>query len=68
MGFQLNNAYMFTLQFYDDQDILAQDKEDLVFITWKIKDAYEKWGLSMNIYKTKYMYIGNSETVLELQG
>jgi hypothetical protein len=34
--------------------VLAGDKEDLGYITRKLNETYEKWGLDMNLNKTKY--------------
>ena len=42
-----------TIQFADDQVVLAGDKEDLECMTRNIKETYEKWGLDMNLNKTK---------------
>ena len=29
---------------------------DMEFMARKLKDEYEKWGLTMNLEKTKYTY------------
>ena len=42
---------MCTLQFADDQVDLEGDKEDLEYMTRKLKGTYEKWGLDMNLNK-----------------
>ena len=57
---------MYTLQFADDQDVLAGDKEDLKYMTRKLKETYEKWGLDMNSNKTKYLCIGETHSNLKL--
>lgn len=41
-----------TVQFADDQVIIAGDKEDLQYMTRKLKETYEYWGLEMNLEKT----------------
>ncbi|KAH1004461.1 hypothetical protein HUJ05_005270 [Dendroctonus ponderosae] len=41
------------------QVLVAQDKEDLEFMTRTLFKEYEECGLSMNRPKTKYLYIGN---------
>jgi len=33
--------------------IKADDNEDLEYMTRKLKESYEKWGLDMNLNKTK---------------
>ena len=62
MGIPLENITLHTLQFADDQVVLAGDKEDLEYITHKLKETYEKWGLDMNLNKTKYLCIGGRGT------
>ena len=54
---------MYTLQFADDQVVLAGDKEDLEYMTRKLTETYEKWGLDMNLNKTKYLFIGKRKTI-----
>lgn len=58
MGIQLNDTCIYTLQFADDQVVLAEDKEDLEYMTRKLKEEYEKWGLTMNLQKTQYLCVG----------
>jgi hypothetical protein len=58
MGIPLENTTLYTLQFSDDQVVLAGDKEDLEYMARKLKESYEKWGLIMNLNKTKYLCIG----------
>ena len=60
MGVPLENITLYTLQFADDQVVLAGDKEDLEYMTRKLKETYEKWGLDMNMNKTKYLCIGGT--------
>lgn len=52
MGIPLNDTNIYTLQFADDQVIIAGDKEDLQYMTRKLKETYEYWGLEMNLEKT----------------
>jgi hypothetical protein len=35
-------------------------------MTRKLKETCEKWGLDMNLNKTKYLYIGQSHSNLKL--
>ena len=66
MGIHLENTTLYTLQFADDQVVLAGDKEDLEYMTRKLKETYEKWGLDMNFNKTKYLCIGGTHNNLKL--
>jgi hypothetical protein len=42
------------------------DKEDLDYMTRKLKETYEKLGLDMNLNKTKYLYIGGTQNNMKL--
>jgi len=42
MGIPLKNSTLYTLQFADDQVVLAGEKEDLEYMTCKLKETYEK--------------------------
>ena len=66
MGVPLENTTLYTLQFADDQVVLAGDKEDLEYMTCKLKETYEKWGLDMNFNKTKYLCFGGTHNNLKL--
>jgi len=66
MGIPLENTTLYTLQFADDQVVLAGDKEDLEYMTRKLKEIYEKWGLDMNLNKTKYLFTGETHNNLKL--
>lgn len=63
MGIPLNESILFTLCFADDQVVLAQDYEDLAYMTRKLVEEYEIWGLEVNISKTEYMYIGGDNGI-----
>jgi len=66
MGIPLENTTLYTFQFADDQVVLAGDKEDLEYMMRKLKETYEKWGLDMNLNKTKYLCIGETHSNLKL--
>jgi len=66
MVIPLENTTLCTLQFVDDKVVLAGDKEDLEYMTRKLKESYEKWGLDMNFNKTKYLCIGETHINLKL--
>jgi len=53
MGIPLENTTLYTLQFADDQVVLAGDKLDVEYMRRKLKETYDKWGLDMNLNKTK---------------
>jgi len=67
MGIPLENTTLFTLQFGDDQVVLAGDKKDMEYVTSKLKETYEKWGLDMNLNKIKYLCIGETQSNLKLE-
>ena len=40
-------------------------KEDMEYMTRKLKEIYEKWGLDINLNKTKYLCIGETHSNLK---
>ena len=54
------------MQFAEDKVICAGDKDDLEYMTRKLKEEYQVWGLEMNIAKTKYLCIGSDQTAIKL--
>ncbi|XP_030746803.1 uncharacterized protein LOC115875475 [Sitophilus oryzae] len=67
MEIPLNDSILYTLCFGDDQIILAQDYEDLEYMTRKLIEEYHKWGLEVNLNKTEYMCIGGEQQNLILE-
>ena len=65
MGYNVDNT-IYTLQFADDQVVIAQSKEDLKYMCRKLQNEYSKWGPIMNIDKTKYMSLGTDTNHLGL--
>lgn len=66
MGIPLNEEHLYTLSFADDQIVMAQDYEDLEYMTRKLIEEYNNWGLEVNIKKTKYLSIGAPQSHLNL--
>ena len=62
MGIKIGQEFVPTLLFADDQLILAEDKDDAIYMVRKLIEEYDQWGLDLNMQKTKYMAIGTSET------
>lgn len=67
MGIPLNNTNIYSLSFADDQVIMAQDYDDIEYMTRKLIEEYKKWGLEVNISKTEYMCIGGTQQNLLLE-
>lgn len=68
MGIPLNdNTTLFTLCFADDQIVIAQDHEDLSYMTRKLIEEYTKWGLEVNVTKTECMCIGGTPQNIALE-
>lgn len=67
MGIPLNENILYTLSFADDQIVLAQDMEDLEYMTRKLVEEYEGWGLEVNMSKTEYMCIGGTQQDMTLE-
>ena len=66
MGSPLENTALYTFQFGDDQIVLASDKEDLEYMTHKLKETYKKRGLDMNFNKTTNLCNGKTHNNLKL--
>ena len=66
MGVKMNGKELITLQFADDQVIISEIRENLQKMTEEIRNEYNKWGLTMNMSKTKYLCIGEDQSDLML--
>jgi hypothetical protein len=67
MGLEIQDTTLYSMLFADDQLLIAQDDEDLEYMTRKLIDEYELWGLKLNVKKTKYMAIGDTSRDLQLE-
>jgi hypothetical protein len=56
MGIPIQNTHVYSLDFADDQVLIAQDHGDMEFMARKLKEEYEKWGFTMNLEETKYIH------------
>jgi hypothetical protein len=52
-GYTNPNTYVYSLNFADDQVLLAQDNDDMEYMVRKLKEEYEEWELTINLGKTK---------------
>ena len=68
MGIPIQNTYAYSLSFADDQVLLAQGHDDMEYMTRKLKEEYEKWGLAINLEKTKYVRMGEGKEILKFDG
>lgn len=57
MRIPINKDYLFSLNFADDQVVMAQDSYDLKFMVKRLYDEYRKWGLQVSLEKTEYLAI-----------
>lgn len=67
MGIPLNNTTIYTLNFADDQVVMAQDLDDLEYMTRKLIEEYRHWGLEVNVAKTEYMCVGGPQQSMILE-
>jgi hypothetical protein len=65
MGIPIQNTYVYSLNFADDQLLLAQDHDDMEYMARKLKEEYEEWGLTINLEKTEYVCIGEEKEALK---
>jgi hypothetical protein len=61
MGVAAKDRYLFTLNFADDQVVIAQDHFDLEFMVRRLRTIYESWGLTLNYKKTEHLAINSNE-------
>ena len=61
MGIPIQNTYVYSLNFADDQVLLAQDHDDMEYMPRKLQEEYEKWGLAINLEKKTIMYVWEKE-------
>jgi hypothetical protein len=45
----IQNSYVYSLNFADDQVLLAQDHDDMEYMARKLKEENEKWGIAINL-------------------
>jgi len=64
-GIGVQDTTIYSVLFADDQLLIAQDYEDVEYMTSKLIDEYELWDLKLYVERTKYMAIG--ETLRDLQ-
>ena len=67
MGLEIQDKTIYSMLFADDQLLIAQDYEDLEYMTRKLIDEYELWGLKLNAMKTNCMAIGDTSRDLKLE-
>jgi len=68
MGLQIDNDYLHTLLFADDQVVLAADEYDIHYMMRKLEETYSSAGLKINFDKTKHLVVGGEKADLEING
>lgn len=61
MGLKVGEDMLYSLYFADDQVVIAEDEDDLSYMVRKLQEAYHQAGLTINMNKSEYLVIGNSE-------
>ncbi|XP_030753480.1 uncharacterized protein LOC115880423 [Sitophilus oryzae] len=67
IGIEIDNHYLSTLFFADDQVIVAGCEEDADYMFMKLDEEYDRWGLNINLTKTEYLKVGEKQTEGNLQ-
>jgi glutamine cyclotransferase len=62
------NTYVCSLNFADEQILLAKDHDDVEYMARKLKEEHENWGLAINLEKTKYVFMGEGKEILKFDG
>ena len=63
MGIPIQNTCVYSFSFADGQLLLAQDHDDMEYMARKLNEEYEKWGLAINLEKTKYVCMGAGKEI-----
>jgi hypothetical protein len=58
MGVNINEGYISTLFFADEQVITGEDEDDMNYVMRKLTEEYNNWGLEINFDKTQYIVVG----------
>ena len=58
MGLQVQGEYINNLRYAGDTTLRAESEEELKSLLMKVKEESEKFGLKLNIQKTKIMASG----------
>jgi len=67
MGLKIQDRTIYSMLFADDQLLIAQNYEELQYMTRKLIEKYELWGLKVNVKETKYMLIRDIPRDLQLE-
>ena len=62
-GIKIAGRYINKLKYADDTTLMAESKEELKTLLMKLKEESEKFGLKLNIQKTKIMASGPISSV-----
>ena len=57
MGLEIQDMTIYSMVFADDQLQIAQDYEDLEYMTRKLTDEYELWGFFFSFIFSPCMFI-----------
>ena len=57
-GIKIARRNINNLRYVDDTTVMAENEEELKSLLMKVKEASEKFGLKLNIQKTKIMASG----------
>src|SRR5215510_2607107 len=58
MGIPINDKFLYTLLFADDQVVVAMDEQDSSYMIRILHEQYKKWGLDINYEKMEQLIIG----------
>lgn len=66
IGIPINENTIYSLSFADDQVVIEQDLDEIDYMTRKLIEEYDQWGLDLNLTKTEYMSIGGPQQNMQL--
>lgn len=68
MGIPIEDNYMYSLLFTDDQVIMAGDEYDIEYMMRILAKSYEANGLKNNYSKIKYLVTGGKSKIFKYKG
>jgi len=66
MGIPINDKFIYTLLFADEQAVIAMYEQDSSYTLRKLHEQYKNWELDMNYEKTEQLVIGRERKDIEL--
>jgi len=67
MGTPITDNTLYSLNFADDQVLIAQDEDDMIYMIKKLIEEYELWGMKVYMKKTEYLNLNGNKNDLYIE-